>query len=204
MKIITIVFYLLIITSYACTAHNSNRDSWQQPEKIMDTVGVKPGMVIGEVGAGEGYFTFKLAKRVGEHGKIYANDINEKVLRAIDSCCKREEINNIKTILGKVVDPLFPKKELDMAIMMLAFHDFTQPVALLENLKVALKPNATVVIVDRDPDKWGHDRHHFMTKEEILNTVKKADMELLRIATFLPRDIIFIFRVKNKKLQASD
>ena len=85
MKIIISLVYLLVITSYACTAHISSRDSWQQPEKIMDTIGVKPGTVIGDVGAGEGYFTFKLAKRVGEHGKIYANDLNEKVLEELSA-----------------------------------------------------------------------------------------------------------------------
>ena len=63
-----------------CTAQDTYRDSWQQPEMVMDTLGIKSGMIIGEAGAGRGYFTFKLAERVGETGKIYANDISRSSL----------------------------------------------------------------------------------------------------------------------------
>ena len=62
----------------------SDRDAWQQPKKIMDVVGVQPGMVIGEAGAGRGYFTFFLAERVGETGKVYANDIDASALKSIE------------------------------------------------------------------------------------------------------------------------
>ena len=100
----------------------NERDAWQQPEKIMDAVGIKEGMVIGEAGAGSGYFTFKLSKRVGESGTIYANDIDDDGLDDIKEKCLEREIQNIKTIKGKIDDPLFPSGELDMIIMMLGQH----------------------------------------------------------------------------------
>ncbi len=196
--IITTLIFLLLILNNECLSQNKDRDSWQKPEAIMDTIGVKEGMVIGEAGAGEGYFTFKLSKRVGKTGKIYANDISEKALRAIKRRCEREGINNITTILGKQDDPLFPEGKLDMVVMMMAFHEFKNQINWLQNVKPSMKTNATLIIIERDPEKWSSGRSHFMTKEKILKTVKKADYILLRMETFLPKDNIYIFRPSNK------
>ena len=194
-KLSPIIFCLVVLSLNICAAQ-SHRDALIQPEKVMDAIGVKPGMVIGEGGAGEGYFTFKLSRRVGDTGRVYANDIVERVLGVVERCCQREDITNITTILGEVDDPLFPEGELDMVIMVAAFHDFEQPVAWLENVKPSMKPEATLVIIERDPDRWGRGWNHFMTKKEILNTVKQADYELVRIETFLSTHNVYIFRLK--------
>ena len=81
---------------------------------IMDSVGVQPGMIIGEPGAGRGYLTFPLADKVGEKGKIYANDISRQSLDVIEKRAKREGVKNIEIIMGEIEDPLFPEKNLDM------------------------------------------------------------------------------------------
>jgi len=195
--ILLVLFCSLIIAFTTAISQNKYRDTWQKPEAIMDTIGVKEGMVIGEAGAGEGYFTFWLSKRVGEKGKIYANDINKRVLRKIEQRYKREGVTNITTIIGKLADPLFPKGELDMVVMMMAFHDFTKKVEWLENVKPSMKPDAPLVIIDRDPEKVNGGWGHFMTKDDILKTVKQANFELARIETFLPKDNIYIFRLKK-------
>ena len=171
---------------------NSYRDRELQPEKLMDAIGVVPGMIIGEGGAGHGYFTFKLAARVGPEGKVYANDISRSALSAIKRRCEQEDVTNIETILGEVEDPLFPQG-LDMVFMVAAFHDFEKQEEWLENVKPSMKPEATLVIVEKDPDRYG-DRSHHMTKKEILATVKRADFELVRVDTFLEHDNIYIFR----------
>ncbi len=189
-----LVLCLFILFSWVCIAQSS-RDAQVQPEKLMDTIGVKPGMVVGEAGAGEGYFTFKLSRRVGETGKIYANDIVQRVLNVIDRRCEREGITNITTILGKVEDPLFPKGELDMVFMIAAFHDFEKKVDWLNNVKTCLKPGGTLVIVEMDPDKRGRGYSHLMTKKEILETVEKSDFKLDRIETFLPSHNIYIYKL---------
>jgi len=195
-KLFLIAFCLTVLSLNVCAAQ-SNRDALLQPEKVMDAIGVKPGMVIGEGGAGEGYFTFKLSRRVGDTGRVYANDIVERVLRVIEKRCKREGIANITTILGEVDDSLFPKNALDMVIMVAAFHDFEKPVAWLENVKSCLKPRADLVIIERDPDKWGKGWNHLLTKEEILSTVKKAGFKLVRVETFLSTHNVYIFRLKH-------
>ena len=162
----------------------------------MDSIGVKPGMIIGEGGAGRRYFTFKLADRIGPTGKIYANDISSSALSAIRNRCRREGINNIETILGDVDNPLFPDG-LDMIFMVAAFHDFEEPVAWLKNAKTSMKPEATLVIVEKDPERYTPGASHHMTKDEILDTVKRADFELVKVEMFLDRDNIYIFRLKK-------
>ena len=195
-QLIPILLILIALLPQLFLGQNTYRDRDLQPEKLMATIGVKPGLIIGEGGAGHGYFTFKLADHIGPTGKIYANDISSSALSAIRSRCKREGVNNIETILGEVEDPLFPQG-LDMIFMVAAFHDFEKPVQWLENAKPSMKPEATLVIVEKDPEKYGRDSGHHMTKDEILDTVKKADFELVRVEMFLERDNIYIFRLKK-------
>ncbi len=189
------LFFLLLFSNPGCS-QNSYRDNYMKPEKIMDSVGIKPGMIIGEAGAGEGYFTFWLSDRVGNKGRIYANDIDNSALEKITKRCDRENIQNITTIWGLVDDPLFPVDSLEIIIMMTAFHDFTKPVKWMNNVTSYMKPGAKLVIIDRDPDKWGND-DHFKTKEEILSIMKKTDFDLDKIETFLQRDNIYIFNIKE-------
>jgi len=172
------------------------KDNWHQPDKVMDLVGVKAGMIIGEVGAGHGYFTFKLSKRVGESGKIYANDISRSALRYLRDHCEREGITNIETVIGEVVNPLLPK-DLDMVFIVNAFHDLARPVELLNNLALSLKPDAHVVILDRDPEKVNYSTDHFLSREKILEKIEESVFELERLETFLPQHNIYILRLKT-------
>lgn len=175
---------------------DSYRDQWQQPGKVMDVIGVKAGMAIGEAGAGRGYFTFKMAKRVGKTGKIYANDINPSVLKKIKQRMKRENVSNIQTVTGIVDDPLFPEKQLDMVIMVYVLHDLEKPILFLKNIIPYLKPGGTLVILERDPDKWSGARGHFLEQKEVLSQIKAGGFKIQSIETFLKRDNIYICRPK--------
>ena len=133
-KIFIVFSLLLFLHSYVVLGQN-DRETWQPPGQIMDSIGVKPGMIIGEAGAGQGYFTYYLARRVGEKGKVFANDISITSLNDIQSRSKRENIANIITVLGETEDPLFPQKNLDMIVMLYVLHMLEKPVEFLKNLK---------------------------------------------------------------------
>ena len=194
-KFITLLLLsVLVLFSGFTLVQNTWRDARVQPEKVMDVIGVKPGMVIGEAGAGRGYLTFKLSPRVGETGMIYANDIDSGALRSINNRCKRENINNIKTVVGEVDDPLFPVNDLDMIVMIRAFHDFEKKVEWLKNAKKYMKPDATLVIID------GHDRHTQLNKEKVQEMGEEAGYQLVQYETFLAEDYIYIFRIKPSDL----
>ena len=187
-----VVINLLIIAlvlSSLCLAQTSRRDKYIQPEKVMKAIGVKKGMVIGEAGAGRGYLTFKLSKKVGKTGRIYANDINKKVLQSIESQCKKEQINNITTVVGGVTDPLFPVKNLDMIIMINAFHDFEKKNEWLENVKQYMKQGAPLVIIE------GHDDHTKLNKKIMIEIGDKAGYKLVQYETFLPEDFVYVFKL---------
>lgn len=177
---------------------NANRETWQPPEKVLDAAGVREGMRIGEAGAGDGYLTFPLAKRVGDRGIVYANEISESDLETIRDRARRENVDNIVTVLGEIEDPLFPEKDLDMVIMVYVLHHLDRPVEFLKNLEVYLKPGAPVVIVEKNTEVRRRHRYHFMTRDQILETSGKAGFELERTDTSLPRDTMYIVRVGDR------
>lgn len=187
-------FFILILLSIliflGSLKADYNRDRTVQPEKVMDIIGVKTGMKIGIAGAGKGYFTFKMHKRVGSSGRIYANEIDNSKLDYIREKCKRENINNVSTILGELEDPLFPKNSMDMVFMCYVFHDLEKPVKFLKNIKSSLKPGARLIILDQDQNKTGNS--HFLEKKELIRKIKQADYKIIRIETFLQKDNIFI------------
>jgi ubiquinone/menaquinone biosynthesis C-methylase UbiE len=198
MKLTRCLFFVIIFTAVCLFLPADVRDTYHQPDKVMDVVGVKPGMIIGEVGAGHGYFTFHLSRRVGDSGKIYANDIAVRALASIRRKCEGEGIANIETIVGEVEDPLLPDDQLDMVFIVNAFHDLSKPVELLNNIVPSLKPGAPVVIIDRDPDKVGGYNRHVLTQEEVLEHIKNSDFDLDRIETFLPQHNIYIIKMGKK------
>jgi ubiquinone/menaquinone biosynthesis C-methylase UbiE len=198
MKFNRCLFVVIVFAGFCLFLRADVRDKYHQPDKVMDVTGVKQGMVIGEVGAGHGYFTFHLSRRVGDSGKIYANDIAARALAAIRRKCKEEGISNIETIVGQVEDPLFPDDELDMVFIVNAFHDLAKPVELLNNIVSSLKPGAPVVIIDRDPDKVGGYSRHVLTQEEVLEHIENSDFDLDRIETFLPQHNIYLIKVAKK------
>ncbi|MGE5457382.1 MAG: class I SAM-dependent methyltransferase, partial [Methanococcaceae archaeon] len=127
-KLLTItgIFFLL---SNGLSGQNSISEPYekllnqrQPPEVVLNVIGVKPGMTIGEIGAGRGRYTVFLAKKVGEGGKVLANDIDESSLAFLRGRSKRLNLNNVETIVGEMNNPMFPKNSVDIAIMVLVYH----------------------------------------------------------------------------------
>ncbi|MFC1725989.1 class I SAM-dependent methyltransferase [candidate division KSB1 bacterium] len=200
-----IILFCLCLTSVSSVfcQDRTGPDAWenrhnklQPPEKVMDAIGLKPGMVIGEIGAGRGRYAVSLAERVGEKGKVYANDINERDLDYLKRRCKRDNINNIETILGGEIEPRFPEKSLDIAFVINTYHHLDKPVELLKNVIPALKSGGTLAIVEHEPDKSGFSLESSTKNETLIRQATNAGFKLARIETFLERDNIYIFTVK--------
>jgi ubiquinone/menaquinone biosynthesis C-methylase UbiE len=191
-----VLLLIFIAASGEAQFRNPSRDSIEQPEKVMEVTGVKPGMVIGEIGAGHGYFTFWLSRGVGASGKVYANDIDSSALASIERTSAEEKVTNIETVLGTVEDPRLPAGALDMVFMVNAFHDLARPVELLANLLPALKPGATVVIMDRDPARTS-DRH-FLPREKVEELIGRSVFELVRVETFLRDHNLYILKARTR------
>jgi ubiquinone/menaquinone biosynthesis C-methylase UbiE len=200
---------LAVIPPLACPqnwdAADRKRDAMFEQHRMLDIGGIKPGMVVGEIGAGDGYLTFHLASRVGPGGKVYANDIVEtKALEVIRTRAKDKGLANIETILGSEGDPRFPKASLEMVFCLNAFHEIRKPVEFLGNLLASLKPGAKVVIHEWEAEKSispppGGERRY--TRQEFLDIVAMSPFVLDRIDTSLPgpRAAVYVLSVKQEK-----
>jgi SAM-dependent methyltransferase len=190
--------------AYNKIAKQRSIEEWEQqtfikqpPEKVMDAAGIKPGMIIGEVGAGRGRFTMHLARRVGAKGKILANDIDEEGLAYLRERCQKAGITNVEIILGEVDDPHFPREELDMVFMVWTYHYFDQPIAMLKELIPSLKPGGTMVLVEPDPMRGPGGGEHGISPERMRKDVAQVSLEVVRIDDFLPEDLIFILKIRE-------
>src|SRR5688572_28704143 len=127
------------------------RDDWQRVPAIFDAVGATPGSRIADLGAGEGYLTTRLARRVGPDGRVFAVDISETALAQLAEGIAGDSLRNVEVILGETDDPRLPYGTLDGVIIVNAYHEMTQRGPMLDGIKRALRPGGTVVIVDNTP-----------------------------------------------------
>jgi ubiquinone/menaquinone biosynthesis C-methylase UbiE len=161
-------------------------------DRAMDAAGVKPGMVVGEAGAGDGYFTLPMARRVGPTGVIYANDISTRSLNSLADDAKRQHLSNIHIVEGAIDDPLFPRKDLQLLVIVHAFHDFSQPVEWLVNARKYLAPGGVVAIVDRDPSQGAES--HFWPRDRILGYADKAGYERVALIDTISKHLIIVLK----------
>jgi SAM-dependent methyltransferase len=125
-----------------------DREAWQKPDQVMDSLQIAEGSVAADLGAGGGWFTIRLARRVGPNGTVYAEDIQRLMIEAIDRRVQREGLTNVISRLGAKDDPGLPQGAVDAVLIVDAFHEMEEPVALLKNVGKALKPNGLVGIID--------------------------------------------------------
>ena len=124
-----------------------DRDAWQMPEQVMDALGIADGATVADLGAGGGWFTVRLAGRVGPNGLVYAQDIQPQMIESITRRISREGLTNVRTILGTADDPKLPE-ELDAVLIVGTYPEIADPVTLLRRVSAALKPNGRLGIVD--------------------------------------------------------
>jgi len=165
-------------------ANEARLNRLQPPDQIMDAIGIRPGMVGAEIGAGRGRWVVQLAVRVGEHGKIYAEDIDAAALRYLDRRCERWGLTNVVSVLGDVTDPRLPEGELDFIFVISSYHHFSDPTTLLRNAGSALKPDGMVAI-----GEWLQST----SPEEIEAEMNAAGFTLERTETFLEANNLYIY-----------
>ncbi len=124
------------------------RDKVGEARDIMDHAHVAPGMTVADIGAGEGYYTVRLAKRVGKDGRVLAEDIMPEVIDALGQRINRENWSNVSVKLGAPDDPKLPENSFDRIFMVHMYHEIEEPYAFLWHMRPALKPDGEVIVVD--------------------------------------------------------
>lgn len=171
-------------------ANEARLNRLQPPDQVMDAIGIQPGMIGAEIGAGRGRYVVQLAVRVGESGKIYAEDIDAAALRHLEQRCERWGLTNVETILGDVSDPKLPEGELDFIFVISAYHHFADPIALLRNARASLRPDGMLAIAE-----WLRST----SPEEMEAQMSAAGFKLERTETFLEANdlYIYVFRIDD-------
>jgi ubiquinone/menaquinone biosynthesis C-methylase UbiE len=167
------------------------REERLQINRVMDVLGIVSGKVVADVGAGSGWFTVRAARRVGGGGLVYAVDINPEAIRYVEERAKKEELRNVKTILGKADDPMLPAGSVDVVLLLKTYHEVAQPIALLENLRAALRPGAKVGVIDRN----GNGEDHGVGREVVIREAKASGYKLVEQYDFVKGDKMDYFLV---------
>ncbi|MEM6856357.1 MAG: class I SAM-dependent methyltransferase [Pseudomonadota bacterium] len=126
------------------------RDGRGEAVKVMDRAGITPGMTVADIGAGEGYYTVRLAERVGARGRVLAQDIDRKALDRLGSRVERERLENISIKLGEPDDPQLPVDSFDRIFIVHVYHEVTEPYAFLWRLWPALAEGGEIIVVEAE------------------------------------------------------
>jgi precorrin-6B methylase 2 len=172
------------------------REFEEQPSKAISALGIKPGQVIADVGAGSGYYTIRLAKQVGPNGRVYATDIQPEMIVLLQRRLERERIENVELVQATETNPRLPEGRFDVILMVDVYHELSQPQEVLRRLRPALKPDGRLVLIEfRKESAW------VPIREEHKMSVKEARMELEaegyrfdRVIDVLPWQHILVFR----------
>jgi SAM-dependent methyltransferase len=182
-----------------------DRDVWQRPEQIMDALQIAEGSVVAELGAGSGWFSIRLARRVGPNGKVYAEDIQQPMVSALNVRIKREGLDKIvKTVLGTALDPGLPENALDAVLIVDAYHEMANPVVLLRNVAASLRPTGRLGIVNYTKEGFGPGppMEERVDAERVINDAKAAGLRLHSRPDILPYQYLLIFQ-RNPAAQSN-
>jgi ubiquinone/menaquinone biosynthesis C-methylase UbiE len=174
-----------------------DRDLWQRPDLIMDAMGIADGSAVADIGAGSGWFTIRLARRVGPQGIVYAEDVQQEMITALSRRVSREGFNNVKPVLGTINDPKLSAQSLDAALMVDSFHEVaaSDRVTMLANLGKALKPQGRLGIVDFRLEGTGPGpaTEERVSPDVVIEAAQKAGLKLIRQEPFLEYQYFLIF-----------
>jgi ubiquinone/menaquinone biosynthesis C-methylase UbiE len=167
------------------------REDRLQINRVMDILGIAPGKSVADIGAGSGWFTVRAARRVGASGVVYAVDINPEAIRYVDERAHKEMLENVKTILGKADNPLLAPGTVDAVLLLKTYHEVAQPVALLQNLRGALRAGAKIGVIDRN----GNGEDHGVGRDVVIREAKEAGYQLKEQYDFVKGDKMDYFLV---------
>ncbi len=126
------------------------RDGKGEAERVMDRLGIAPGIRVADIGAGDGYYTVRLARRLGPGATIYATDVEPKYLEGLTARLQREKIEGVTLVLGAPREPRLPPSSVDVALLSHVYHEIENPFEFFYRLHAALRPGARVAIIDND------------------------------------------------------
>jgi precorrin-6B methylase 2/cytochrome c553 len=170
----------------------------EQSDALVQALEIRPPDIVADIGAGTGYFTWRLAAAAGPSGKVIAVDIQQRMLDLAREAVRAHGLVNVDYVLGRAGDPRLPPASLDMAFIAHSYHEFAQPETIMEAIRRALKPDGRLVIVEyaKENRLAPASRLHTMSFDEIREEIEPIGFDLDRILDFLPVQHGLIFTVR--------
>lgn len=182
--------------AYIAAMESPERDRWQRPEVLLTALGVRAGQHVADVGAGPGYFTRRLARRVGD-GWVFAVDVDPHMLQALHERLRQDGVDNVTTILSSPDDPLLPDRSVDWVLLVDVYHHLGDRPAYLRRLARALRPGGRIAVVDfhKRPLPVGPPVDMKVTPEQVVADAARAGLRLLPgpPADLLPYQYVLLF-----------
>jgi len=165
----------------------SRREEWQKVDEVLKAMRAKPGAVVADIGAGDGFFTARLSRAVGGSGRVYAVDVSARALRNLKQRVADEQLSNVEVIEGAAGDPKLPAGALDAALIVNAYHEMTEHHAMLTMIKAALKPDGRLVILEpiapsrRDSARADQTRTHEIAVDHVQKEAREAGFRVMTL-----------------------
>lgn len=172
-----------------------DRNETEKPEVLIKELALKPTDVVADIGAGSGYFTFRMAPLL-KQGEIYAVEIDDEMIDYLKRAAYQKKLGNIRVHRGTIQDTRLPENSIDIAFMVDAYHEFSHPREMMNSIVTALKPEGRVILVEyegEDPNNQVK-RLHKMTVEQIKKEMGAVGLEWVRTSYELPIQHISIFK----------
>jgi ubiquinone/menaquinone biosynthesis C-methylase UbiE len=172
------------------------REAEEAPDAALAAIGIARGTTAADIGAGAGYFTWRLAERVGPAGKVYANDIQPAMLELLRKNIEARHLANVETVLGVEDDPKLPAGRVDLVLLVDVYHEFSEPEKMLRKIRESLKPDGRLVLLEyrkEDPNIPIRPEHK-MSVAEVRAEVEPEGFRFEKNLNTLPRQHILIFR----------
>jgi ubiquinone/menaquinone biosynthesis C-methylase UbiE len=167
------------------------RDGWQQPDRVVRELGVEPGQRIADLGAGGGYFAFRLADAVGPDGVVWAVDVDEGMIEHLEETAAERGYANVRPLLAATDDPGLPDGQIDLVFTANTYHHLEDRAAYFRKVRRDLAPGGRVAILDYDEPGWM--RSHYSAKDEIVREMQGAGYTLLADHDFIDRQSFLVF-----------
>src|SRR5262245_56015475 len=174
------------------------REDEEAPSKAIELLEIKPGMTVADIGAGSGYYSARIAKKVGPAGHVYATDIQPGMIELLERRIKSEGLTNMSTVLGGMDDPKLAPKSIDLAIMVDVYHELQQPQIFLQRLKESFKPGGRLVLLEfrKEDPKIPILEVHKMSVAEVKQEMEAEGYEIDKVLEGLPWQHLIIIKVK--------
>ncbi len=171
-----------------------SREAEEQPNQLVNALALKPTDVVADIGAGTGYFSFRMAQKL-PLGKVLAVDIQPQMLDMIEFLKKENHVSNIETILGTITEPNLPLNSTDLALMVDAYHEFSHPYEMMQGIVKALKKGGRVVLVEyrRENPFIPIKALHKMTQQQARKEMQAVGLRWLETKSFLPTQHVMVF-----------